>query len=610
MIERLLRLSAGAIAVAALLDPPLMVAARPRPRLAITLQRPGDPVSLGVRERLTRDLRADFEVAGPDREAAAAIVIGREYPDRAAAFPLHTSTVTVDAGPRGGTAIIAGVRAPRAVPRGTRIQLEVTLDAQPATAATSVVAVAAGPVGHPDVEVARLSHTWTAGSRRAVLTLDTLPLDLPPWHLRVRVSEASQPSTAATSDVLVEEAAPQRVLFYEPRPSWIATFVRRAIEADQRFVVSGLDYPSRGIRIVSGDSASLDQTALRAFSAVVVGGLDRLTASDRDRLDWFVRERGGSLVLLPDARPGIAPWTEWLSAATTREALLERPSVLAVAPPLPALQASELLTFTGATVLGAKVLGARVPGATVPGATVLARVAGSNEPVICLIPHGAGRILVSGALDAWRYRADKDSAFDRFWRSAIAGVALATPPAVDVEIAPAVARPGESVRVVARVDRSALAAGATGPLQVAARLDSGEPIRLWPEAESDVFSGSFAAGLRAEASAKAGQAGVQRITVSAGADGAEGTTGSAVMAIDPYARRAERLVPLSLLATSRGGIDVSPDRLADLEAYLRREVSAPPVRTTTHPMQSGWWMVPFAACLSAEWWLRRRKGLR
>jgi hypothetical protein len=241
-----------------------------------------------------------------------------------------------------------------------------------------------------------------------------------------------------------------------------------------------------------------------------------------------------------------------------------------------------------------------VLGATVPGATVLARVAGSNEPVVCLIPRGAGRILVSGALDAWRYRADKDSTFDRFWRSAIAGVALATPKAVDVDIAPAVARPGESVRVVARVHRSALAAGAAGALQVSARLDSGEPVRLWPEAEADVFSGSLAAGL----------AGVQRITVSAGADGAEGTTGSAVMAVDPSARRAERIVPLSLLATSRGGIDVSPDRLADLEAYLRREVSAPPVRSTTHPMRSGWWIAPFAACLSAEWWLRRRKGLR
>src|SRR5262249_972956 len=142
---------------------------------------------------LTRDLAADFDVTGTNREAAAAVVIGREYPNRANAFPPRTSTVTVDASHRGETAVIAGVRAPRAVPRGTRIQLEVTLDAQPVAAATSEVAVAVGPIGHPDVEVARVSHTWTAGRRRAVLTLDAMPLDLPPWHLRVRVSEAGQP---------------------------------------------------------------------------------------------------------------------------------------------------------------------------------------------------------------------------------------------------------------------------------------------------------------------------------------------------------------------------------------------------------------------------------
>ena len=594
MIERLLRLTAVAIAVAALLDPPLTVAARQLPRLAIMLQRPGDPVSLGVRERLTRDLRADFEVAGPDREAAAAVVIGSEYPDRADAFPPRTSTVTLDADPRGGTAMIAGVRAPRAVPRGTRLQLEVTL-AAPATAATSVVAVVAGPVGHPDVEVARVSHTWTAGSRRAVLTLDAMPLDLPPWHLRVRVSEASQPSMAATSDVLVEEAAPQRVLFYEPRPSWIATFVRRAIEADQRFVVSGLDYPSRGIRIVSGDSASLDQTALRAFSAVVVGGLDRLTVSDRDRLDWFLRERGGSLVLLPDARPGIAPWTEWLSGANTREALLERPSVLAVSPPLPALQASELLTFTGATVLGAD--GARCHGAR------------------C---HGAG-----ASCGFERASRLPDSPWG--WPGSRVGrsrcVAIQGRQGLGVRSVLAICDCGRGARDAAgrgRGDR----AGGRPSRRISSRRGPRPSLRLrcWRRGPASGFrtarfrrtgpvvARSGSGRLQRIVRRRLGR--VQRITVSAGADGAEGTTGSAVMAVDPTARRAERLVPLSLLATSRGGIDVSPDRLADIEAYLRREVSAPPVRPTAHPMRSGWWIVPFAACLSAEWWLRRRKGLR
>jgi hypothetical protein len=65
-----------------------------------------------------------------------------------------------------------------------------------------------------------------------------------------------------------------------------------------------------------------------------------------------------------------------------------------------------------------------------------------------------------------------------------------------------------------------------------------------------------------------------------------------------------------MLAASRGGIDVTPEHLSDLEAHLRREVSAARVRTTTHPMRSGWWTLPFAVCLGGEWWLRRKRGLR
>lgn len=590
MIERLLRAAAVAIALAALVDPPLALMARSRPRLAVTVLQPVDPAAARVRDRLARDLRADFDVApGPDPDAAAAVVVGDRYPLLPSPFSQTTSTVTID-GNLGLGARITSVKTPRAVPRGTTIQLEVDLDGSAANGSTSLVTVSAGAIGHPDVDVARASHTWTTANRRVSLRLDAVPLDLPPWHLRVRLSDASQPTTVATSDVLVEEAAPLRVLFYEPRPSWIATFVRRALERDPRFAVSGLDYASRGIRISSGDEASLDPPTLRQVAAVIVGGLDRLAVADRDLLDRFARARGGSLVLLPDAPIGSGPARDWLPP-NSRQVLLERAGPLSVAGPLPAIQAAEILTFSGARVLGA----------TVPGAKVLASMSGSGEAVVTLTPHGTGRLLVSGALDAWRYRADNEAAFDRFWRSAIAGVALAAPPPVDVEITPAVMSPGETARVVARIHRSAFAAAPAGPLRVSARLETGEPIRLWPEPGADVFSGSFVAGGPA----------LQRVTVSAGEDQATVVSGSALVAIDPAARRAEPFgPPLAMLAASRGGIDVTPDHLPDLEAYLRREVSAAPVRMTTHPMRSGWWILPFAACLGGEWWLRRKRGLR
>jgi hypothetical protein len=228
-------------------------------------------------------------------------------------------------------------------------------------------------------------------------------------------------------------------------------------------------------------------------------------------------------------------------------------------------------------------------------------MSGSGEAVVTVTPHGAGRLLVSGALDAWRYRAENEGAFDRFWRSAIAGLALATPAPVDVEITPAILPPGETARVVAHIHRSALGAAVSGPLRVSARLDTGEPLRLWPEAGADVFGGSFVVSGPP----------LRRVTVSAGEAEAPGASGSALVAIDPLARRAEPIaLPLEMLAVSRGGINVTPDHLSDLEAHLRREVSAPPARTTAHPMRSGFWILPFAACLGGEWWLRRRRGLR
>ena len=52
---------------------------------------------------------------------------------------------------------------------------------------------------------------------------------------------------------------------------------------------------------------------------------------------------------------------------------------------------------------------------------------------------GRGRLIMSGALDAWRYRDRDTDAFDRFWRSAISGAAQATPPSSVQPASPAAA---------------------------------------------------------------------------------------------------------------------------------------------------------------------------
>src|SRR5206468_8430226 len=115
-------------------------------------------------------------------------------------------------------------------------------------------------------------------------------------------------------------------------------------------------------------------------------GLDRLTARGGRVLERFMREREGSVVLLPDSRTDVRAAAQWLSMPAATEVLLEKAARLPVEPPLLSFAASEMLTFSGTA-----------------GMHVLASSSGSNDPVVAVIPYGAGRLLVSGALDAWRY---------------------------------------------------------------------------------------------------------------------------------------------------------------------------------------------------------------
>src|SRR5579859_4255153 len=94
-IERVLRLAAIAIAVFAIIDPPVTLESRTHPRVAISVldgpsMRLPSSSSQGTRgdearravESLTRDLQHDFEIVnGIDTSAAAVIVAGDHYPD-------------------------------------------------------------------------------------------------------------------------------------------------------------------------------------------------------------------------------------------------------------------------------------------------------------------------------------------------------------------------------------------------------------------------------------------------------------------------------------------------------------------------------------------------
>jgi hypothetical protein len=569
-----------------------------RPKLAVVIAQPS-PEADRVRARLAGDLTSSFEIRPAiASDVDAAIVIGNGYVDEAVPDTLPIATVTIaeeSAGVR-----IARVDTPADVPPATSIRVGIDLEGRSVDGRTTDVSVRIG-----GLEVGRASHRWddvrlkpdttndvrlksdtddvrlkpdTTGVppvRRWRTALDVVPVGAAPYVIRV---EAVTSDSRVVADTLVDlRRDPFRVQFYEPRPSWAATFVRRALEADVRFQVAGISYSSRGIAARTQGDVPLADPRLDAVDVVIVGGLDKLSAGDVRSLDRFMRERGGAVVLLPDERIASGPAADLFPGDAT-ERLLEQPAKLAVEPPAAPIAASELLVIH----------------ARVPDATVVAGLPGRDaQPVILSVPRGNGRLLVSGAMDAWRFRAVDQQAFDRFWQSSIAGLALSVPPPLSVSLEPPLLTPNGRSDVTVRL-RSYRGA------PISAMLNGDQPIRLTPAAEAGVFRGSIAAG----------SAGHPRLDVDVGGSNPLTASRLVVVQADTHPRSSGLTPPLALLSSTHRGINITADRLTDIERFIHGVVKAPVAPVEHRPMRSPWWLVPFIGCLCAEWWVRRRRGLR
>jgi hypothetical protein len=596
-IERtVLRGVAFAIVISALIDPALSISGASQPRIALVELTPSSATGRTVRDRLTRDLATSYEIVPVvTSDAAAAIVIGDGYPAERegdssvlhAPDALLVATVTVDAIPGPGVRIVR-LTAPSQVPAGTVIHLDAELEGRGVSGqSTDVAAKIAG------LESSHVSHRWTTDSERWHAALDIVPIGEAPFVIRVEAKSVDESRRVAnapaengsTAEVIVDvRRAPIRVEFYDPRPSWAATFVRRALEADPRFDVSTFGFSSRGVSSKTGNAVALDDSRLDGFEVIVVGGLDRLSQADVRSLERYLRERGGALVVLPDQRIEVGPALDLADGQEFVERLLEQPVVLAGPPPVASLRASELLVLRSIAPLTDVV--ARVPGAD-PSS-------GPGAATIVSMPRGDGRLLLSGAMDAWRYRASDNGAFDRFWQSTIAGLGLAVAPPISIGLEPQLPRPGQPVDVTVRVRSRNVSS-------VSASVDRSQPVRLLPDPEPGQYRGRFVA-----------RDTPGRSTLAIDLQGAQPLTASRTVVIphDVQRVRSAAAPALRLLASSHRGIDVTPEHLADLESFIRRSVASPRVPIVRHPMRSAWWMLPLAACLSAEWWMRRRRGLR
>jgi hypothetical protein len=593
MMLLIVRGIAVAIAVLGMIDPALVVnRARAIPVIVRAIDASpldgaagasGRDRSGAIRDQLIENLASVADTSG-QRPPRAVVLVGRVVPEALPPEGVPVSTVSLSGNASPNVRLVSIDERPPAALRQA-ITTVAEFEAVECSGRTSVFTLSDG-----GAVVATVEHRWTKDRERFRARLRYAP---PHAGLHV-VTVSAEPlgvETNADDNVadagLVVDARRLRVLAYETRPSWNATFVRRALEADPRFEVASLVRSSRGILVRSGAAPSDVLAAdLDEFDVVLVGAPEELRAAELDALSRFASQRGGGVVFLPDRRPS-GPYERVLPAGRYEEALLEAPGAL-LGEQSNDVRASEFLIAHG------------MPAA-VDIVAALER-SGTRVPVSFTWTHGAGRMLLWGALDAWRFRAGADGAFVRFWQAAIAELALAAPQRIEVSLSPRVAAIEESVKVRATIRATEFAEDGDGMVipPIGAMLVSAagvtQAVRLWPTAEPGVFEGT----------ATAPEAGAYEVRVTAGPHVVR-----APMDVAPAPRRVmmEDAEAMALVSASTGGVAVSADDLRPLEDHLRA-LAAAPEPVTVRPLRSVWWVALFALCLSAEWAARRRRGLR
>jgi hypothetical protein len=171
---------------------------------------------------------------------------------------------------------------------------------------------------------------------------------------------------------------------------------------------------------------------------------------------------------------------------------------------------------------------------------------------------------------------------------------------VEVTATPSLAKPGDSVRVTARLrdtelpsegDRVAVPPASARVVNPAAHQEA--TVRLWPAAEPGTYEGEW----------RPAAAGDYAVDVSIG-----GSAGAAVVkvAADAITRTADPDA-LAIAARASGG-GVVDGELALVRALTDRYPAATVTRPS-HPARSLWYAAAFALLLCGDWVLRRRRGL-
>jgi hypothetical protein len=577
MVAIVLRWLAVVIAIAGVIDPAIPGARRARPEIAVVAVNQGADADLA--SRVARELGSAFTVVpGAYAGAAATVVVGERIP--AGGEYLAGPVFAVRPARTAATVELEAIDAPGVAPLDARSRVTVAARVAGASGRVLDVSLRAG-----EVTLVHVTQTVTGADSVHRVALPFAPFAPGPQPLTVH-AVIRETSAQAAADVLIDVAPGRRnVLFFARRPSWMMAFVQRVVEGDPQFAVTSRVIASRSVSVAAGSAPpQLDNPVLLdAFDVIVVGAPDALTAREAATLDAYARRRGGSVVLLFDryedgAHAAITGAREWSTQIAAAPASIE-------------------LTDDTATLRAASLAWPReLPaGAVVMGTS-------DSRPIIWESAVGAGRIVVSGALDSWRYREATASGFEVMWRSTLSTLATASVPIVEAKLSESVIQPLSQADITVTLRGAALAGLVRGTARAsaAARVEADSTVSsavlLYPTATPGVLRGR----LRAPASP-----GAYRVVVTTD----EGTV-SVPLAVARTAAgvAGESRAAFAAWIQARGGLVIPEAGLNTLSAAVAGAVPVAEQRTTRYPMRSAWWIIPFALALGAEWYARRRRG--
>ena len=452
-----------------------------------------------------------------------------------------------------------------------------------------------------------------------------------------------------------------RVLLVDGEARWEFRYLRNALARDPRVAVDSIVFhqPLTGLGADTTYSYTInlpprnasEPDPLGAYDVIIVGDLDPADATPEvwARLDSYVAERGGTLVVVPGPRN----WPAAASSVPVQKLLpVLGPKLVPVdvsaedpthpgLPPGAAFEPTEQATADAASwpmlQLAAEPDESRrrwaalpklpwlLAGRAKPGATILAGAAGDPSAAsFAAQPYGLGKVLWLGTDATWRWRFRVGDAYHhRFWGQVVrwaAGGKLAAGNAF-VRFGPVVPRAaeGEPIRLQARISDGV--SGVRPDLLIAARVfragpNPGEALAVVPlrpvPGQPRTFEGTSPAlpqgaySIRLDAPSLAD---ALALNPPAPAHAPEAT-------LDVVARDTSERVELTAdrdsldrLAAATGGKVVMDYDAESLPSLLRARKTET-VRTEETPL----WDTPLAlilffAVLTVEWVARKRAGL-